>query len=89
MNGKVIYSVGNTNFNVKVHEMAPSQERDRSMTESLVRRFRSSHEVEIIATMPRQVENYPELDSLQWDEKELAVSEHRKNNKGWPVARTH
>jgi hypothetical protein len=52
---------------------------------SVVERFGATHRIERIASEPRHVDDFPELDFLGWKQREVAVSEFRFRPMEWAV----
>jgi hypothetical protein len=83
LHGEIISLLTNTDLLVEIHETVATEERKESATEILTRRFRPTHKITMIPARLRTAERYSALNSLYWDEKPLAISEHRRRSKGW------
>jgi len=66
---------------VEIHDNAENVE--NTLGEEMYDRFSNTHQVIPITKRSRDVEGYEELEFLEWDEKEIALSEHRTLRNGW------
>ena len=83
LSGELLELLTGTDLLVEVHETAACKNQPESAVEILTRRFRSTHSVTMIPTRNRKTESYAALNSLEWDEKPIVLSEHRRQSKGW------
>jgi hypothetical protein len=66
---------------VELHDNDPTA--SETIGETMHDRFGDTHQIIPITTRARYPSRYEELEILEWDEKEIALSEHRTLRNGW------
>ena len=60
---------------------------DLPVTASVVRALEPTHDVELVESQPRNIDDFPELGFLGWNNRQLAIWEFRPRPMRWAVLR--